>query len=78
MKEPRQDFYMKASELFDNECYLEEVSDVLCIALAELPSLLPPAEVAEALLHLSNGPSIICKMVANQPDCFREGEPLSF
>ncbi|RXG68957.1 Integrator complex subunit 2 [Armadillidium vulgare] len=72
MKELRQDYYMKSSELFDNECYLEEVSDVLCIALAELPSLLLPAEVAETLLHLSNGPSIICKMVANQPDCFRE------
>ena len=65
--------FTKSSELFDNDCYLEEVSDVLCIALAELPSLLPAAEVAEALLRLNNGPSVICKMVANQPDCFREG-----
>ncbi|XP_063858155.1 integrator complex subunit 2-like isoform X1 [Scylla paramamosain] len=72
IREPRQDFYHKASELFDNPCYLEEVSDVLCIALAELPALLPPAEVAEALLHVTNGPVLISRMVANQPDCFRE------
>lgn len=74
IREPRQDFYHKASELFDNPCYLEEVSDVLCIALAELPALLPPAEVAEALLHVTNGPVLIARMVANQPDCFREGK----
>ncbi|KAK7076638.1 Integrator complex subunit 2, partial [Halocaridina rubra] len=72
IREPRQDFYHKSSELFDNPCYLEEVSDVLCIALAELPALLPPAEVAEALLHVTNGPTLIARMVANQPDCFRE------
>ena len=76
IREPRQDFYHKASELFDNPCYLEEVSDVLCIALAELPALLPPAEVAEALLHVTNGPVLISRMVANQPDCFREGRKL--
>lgn len=72
IREPRPDFYHKTSELFDNPCYLEEVSDVLCIALAELPALLPPAEVSEALLHLTNGPILIARMVANQPDCFRE------
>ncbi|XP_068239156.1 integrator complex subunit 2 isoform X2 [Palaemon carinicauda] len=72
IREPRQDFYHKSSELFDNPCYLEEVSDVLCIALAELPALLQPAEVAEALLHVTNGPTLIARMVANQPDCFRE------
>lgn len=74
IREPRPDFYHKSSELFDNPCYLAEVSDVLCIALAELPSLLPPAEVAEALLHVTHGPTLIANMVANQPDCFREGE----
>ena len=72
MRESRPDFYHKTSELFDNPCYLEEVSDVLCIALAELPALLFPADVAEALLHLTDGPQLICRMVANQPDCFRE------
>ncbi|KAK4288012.1 hypothetical protein Pmani_030992 [Petrolisthes manimaculis] len=72
IREPRPDFYHKSSELFDNPCYLAEVSDVLCIALAELPSLLPPAEVAEALLHVTHGPTLIANMVANQPDCFRE------
>lgn len=50
---------------------------MLCIALAELPALLPPAEVAEALLHVTNGPTLIARMVANQPDCFREGQQTS-
>ncbi|XP_076045426.1 integrator complex subunit 2 [Oratosquilla oratoria] len=72
VREPKQDFYHKTSELFDNPCYLEEVSDVLCIALAELPALLPAPDVAEALLHITNGPNLIARMVANQPDCFRE------
>lgn len=30
---------VKQSELFDNEIYLEEITDIICIALAELPSL---------------------------------------
>ena len=72
VREPRTDFYHKNSELFDNPCYLDEVSDVLSIALAELPLLLPPAEVCEALLHVSHGPTLIARLVANQPDTFRE------
>ncbi len=34
MKEQRASFYYKSSELFENEVYLEEVSDVLCIVQA--------------------------------------------
>lgn len=34
IKEPKAEFYHKASELFESEVYLEEVSDVLCIAQA--------------------------------------------
>ena len=34
MKESKAEFYEKSSELFENEVYLEEVSDVLCIAQA--------------------------------------------
>jgi len=34
MKLPRNQFYMKSSELFESEVYLEEVSDVMCIAQA--------------------------------------------
>ena len=48
--------------------------DVLAIAMAELPNLLPPPEVAEALLRLKFGPEIICHIVANQPDSSRDGE----
>ena len=66
-------FAMKQSELFDHLVYLSEVCDVLAIAMAELPNLLSPPEVAEALLRLKYGPYIICHIVANQPDCFSEG-----
>jgi len=34
MKLPRNQFYIKSSELFESEVYLEEVSDVMCIAQA--------------------------------------------
>jgi hypothetical protein len=56
------------------QVYLSEVCDVLATAMAELPNLLPPAEVAEALLRLKYGPEIICHIVANQPDSFRDGK----
>jgi integrator complex subunit 2 len=63
---------IKSSELFDNEIYLEEIADIICIALAELPSLLQVHEIVEILLYVNNGSSIICWIVANMPDCFRE------
>lgn len=64
---------MKQSELFDNDIYLEEITDIICIALAELPSLFNIQEVMETLLYVSNGCTIICWVVANMPDCFKEG-----
>lgn len=71
--EMEQDFFMKQSELFDNDIYVEEICDVICIALAELPTILNVQSVAETLLHVHNGPVIICRVVANFPDSFREG-----
>ena len=70
-----QNYNSKTSELFDHIVYLSEVCDVLAIAMAELPNLLAPPEVAEALLRLKYGPQIICHMVANQPDSFNDGNP---
>lgn len=64
---------IKQSELFDNEIYLEEITDIICIALAELPSLFNIQEVIETLLYVNNGGTIICWVVANMPDCFKEG-----
>eukprot|EP00092_Neocalanus_flemingeri_P019401 GFUD01021015.1.p1 GENE.GFUD01021015.1~~GFUD01021015.1.p1 ORF type:complete len:1102 (+),score=357.95 GFUD01021015.1:297-3602(+) len=61
---------LKSSELFDHRVYLPEVCDVLAIALAELPALLQPTEVCEALLRLKHGPEMICHVVANQSDSF--------
>eukprot|EP00095_Tigriopus_kingsejongensis_P000134 maker-scaffold946_size77891-snap-gene-0.17 protein:Tk00134 transcript:maker-scaffold946_size77891-snap-gene-0.17-mRNA-1 annotation:"low quality protein: integrator complex subunit 2-like" len=63
---------MHPSELFDHVVYFSEVCDVLCIAMAELPNLLSPCDVAEALLRLKFGPNIICHVVANQPDSFSD------
>ncbi|KAL3858011.1 hypothetical protein ACJMK2_012627 [Sinanodonta woodiana] len=72
VKESKHEFYQKQSELFESEVYLEEVSDVLCIAQAELPTLLPIKDVAEALLHVQNGAWLLCQLIANSPDCFKE------
>ncbi|KAL1402916.1 hypothetical protein pipiens_019599 [Culex pipiens pipiens] len=63
---------IKKSELFDNDIYLEEIADIICIALAELPSLLSLPELVETLLYVNCGSRIICWVVANMPDCFRE------
>nr|XP_023017810.1 integrator complex subunit 2 [Leptinotarsa decemlineata] len=66
------DPYIKTSELFDNDIFAEELSDIICIALAELPTTLNILSITEALLHVHNGPAIICRLVANFPDCFKE------
>lgn len=67
-----QEFQIKQSDLFDNAVYMEEISDVICIALAELPALLSILDIAETLLHVKHGPEIICWIVANSPDSFSE------
>lgn len=45
---------------------------MICIALAELPAVLSIQDIVETLLHVKHGPEIICWVVANSPDCFRE------
>ncbi|XP_023162280.2 integrator complex subunit 2 [Drosophila hydei] len=60
------------SEILDDGIYLEEVVDILCIALAELPSLLNILELTDALVHVPNGYRIVCALVANFPDCYRD------
>ncbi|XP_039764087.1 integrator complex subunit 2 [Pararge aegeria] len=62
----------KASELFDNEVYLEEITDVICISLAELPNLLNICDIVEVLLYVNKGPVIISWVVANMPDTLLE------
>lgn len=66
------DFLIKQSDLFDNAVYIEEICDVICIVLAELPQLLNINTIAETLLHVNNGAAIICRIVANFPDSFHE------
>nr|CAI5846287.1 unnamed protein product [Callosobruchus analis] len=67
-----QESYIKSSDLFDNDIFAEELADIICIALAELPTTLVISNIIETLLHVHNGPAIICRVVANFPDCFRE------
>lgn len=66
------DNIVKQSDVFDNEIYLAEITDIICIALAELPSLFNIQEVVETLLYINNGSTIICWVVANTPDSFKE------
>lgn len=66
------EYTIKPSELFDNDVYLEEVTDVICISLAELPSLLNICDIVEVLLHVNRGPIIISWVVANMPDTLQE------
>jgi len=69
----RDEFIPEKCELFESEVYLEEVSDVICIAQAELPSLLALNQLAEALLRVKHGPWLLCQLVANAPDSFEQG-----
>jgi integrator complex subunit 2 len=68
---------LRSSELFDQTVYLDKVTDVLCVALAELPAQLNAPDVSESLLHVRHGPWVICRVVANAPDTFRDGELLN-
>jgi len=58
--------------------FLEEVSDVICIAQAELPALLPLEHLAETLLRVKYGPWLLCRLVANVPDKFEQGNNFPF
>lgn len=63
---------IKSSELFNNEIYLEEMADIVCVALTELPSLLSVQDIVETLLYVNHGNELICWIVANLPDSFKE------
>ncbi|GBP98280.1 Integrator complex subunit 2 [Eumeta japonica] len=63
---------IKPSELFENDVYLEEITDVICISLAELPNLLNICDVVEPLLYVNKGAAIISWVVANMPDTLQE------
>ncbi|CAG5021643.1 unnamed protein product [Parnassius apollo] len=71
-KNSNSDFSVKPSELFDNDVYLEEITDVICISLAELPNLLNITDIVEVLLYVNKGPVIISWLVANMPDTLYE------
>lgn len=72
-KHSNPDSSVKPSELFENDVYLEEITDVICISLAELPNLLNISDVVEVLLYVNKGPQIISWVVANMPDTLYDG-----
>nr|XP_037279822.1 LOW QUALITY PROTEIN: integrator complex subunit 2-like [Rhipicephalus microplus] len=72
VKDSRSEPGTKTSDLFDNDVYLDEVADVMCIAHAELPGILHIQDIAETLIHLRNGPDLLCRLIANAPDSFSE------
>jgi integrator complex subunit 2 len=64
----------KTCDLFEHEIYAEEVADVLCVAMAELPQFLAPVVVVQALTRRLSDPSqLVCRIVANFPQCFMNG-----
>lgn len=60
------------SMLLGRKIHFEELIDIICIVLVELPSLLNIHEVIETLLYVNNSTTIICYIVANMPDRFKE------
>ncbi|CAL1529921.1 unnamed protein product [Lymnaea stagnalis] len=72
LKDQKAGNYTKQSDLFECPVYTEEILDALCIAMAELPNLLNILDMAEALLCVSNGPTLVCQLVANNPETFLE------
>ncbi|CAG0913825.1 unnamed protein product [Notodromas monacha] len=61
----------KACDLFEEEIYADEVSDVLIAAMMEMPDSLSPSAVVPALFRRMADPSgLICRIVANLPHSF--------
>eukprot|EP00118_Oscarella_pearsei_P023506 m.282243 g.282243 ORF g.282243 m.282243 type:complete len:1133 (+) comp40652_c1_seq25:1776-5174(+) len=63
-------FSSYSCELFENEGFLNEVADIVCLTAAELPDLFDFESLISALLRLKAGPSIITYLVANMPEKF--------
>ncbi|GFR61653.1 integrator complex subunit 2 [Elysia marginata] len=72
LKDQKAGNYVKQSDLFECQVYLEEILDVLCIAIAELPNLLSILDIVEALMCVGNGNRLVCQLVANNPESFLE------
>ena len=60
------------SELFELDVYINEISDVICCAMFELPNTLRLLDIVEALLYVRMGPRLICRIAANFSEHFEE------
>ena len=66
--------HVEASELLDCSALKWELSDMLCVAVGQMPGLLPVVPVAEAMLHCSEGTHMIVQLVANHPSYYQQGK----
>ena len=60
------------SELFDHELYVDIISDIICIILAELPNTLPLIELIETLTTVKIGSKLVCRIAVNFTESFNE------
>lgn len=52
------------------------INSLYLLLFSELPGSLFIPEIAEALLHVPNGIYLLCRLVANSPDSFQEGNKI--
>lgn len=60
------------SELFDHDLYVDILSDIICIVLAELPNTIQLIELIETLTTVKIGSKIICRIAANFTESFND------
>jgi integrator complex subunit 2 len=59
-----------SSELFDHDIYMDAMSDMACVLLAELPHSFSMNDLIDTLLAVRSGPLLICRLALNFPHAF--------
>lgn len=60
------------SELFDHDIYMDAMSDMACVLLAELPHSFLMNDLIDTLLAVKSGPLLICRLALNFPHAFND------
>lgn len=60
------------SELFDHDLYVDILTDIICIVLAELPNTIQLVELIETLITVKIGAKLICRIAANFTGLFND------
>ena len=61
-----------SSELFDHDLYLDAMSDIICVLLAEMPHAFLLTDLLDTLLTVRTGPILICRLALNFNHSFIE------